>query len=415
MHTQALLDFLQASTSPFHAVAAATERLQQAGFLPLSESEAWSLKPGQGYWVVREGALIAFRLGEDLSGEGLRLIGAHTDSPGLKLKPHPDQDRKGHWTLSIETYGGALLATWLDRELSVAGKVAYRNGNGVLKTALIDFKRPLGLIPSLAIHLRPKANEGWKIDAQKELPPVLQLPGEPGDFRELVKAELGSDVAEVLDFDLYLYPTQAPALVGVKQEMIAAARLDNLFSCFCALEALCSEAPGPTAMVVFNDHEEVGSGTAPGAAGNFLESVIERLAPEPEERARMVANSWFLSGDNAHAVHPNHADKHDEAHAPVMGGGPVIKVNANQSYITDAQSAARFADLCGKAQVPVQRFAVRADLRCGSTIGPLTARRLGFKGLDVGAPTWAMHSARETAAVKDLEFMIQAMTAWIAN
>ncbi|OGH04465.1 MAG: M18 family aminopeptidase [Candidatus Lambdaproteobacteria bacterium RIFOXYD1_FULL_56_27] len=413
---QGLMAFLNESPTPFHATAAAIGRLKEAGFVELQEAESWNPKKGGKYWVTRnDSSLIAFVLGSDLGKGGFRFLGAHTDSPGLKVKPRGDEDKKGHWALGVEVYGGVLLATWFDRDLSIAGKVCYLDRKGATQTQLLDLKEPVGIIPNLAIHLRREANDGWKINPQKELTPVLGLAGaDKGDLKALLAKKI-KGAKEVLDFDLFFYPVEGPRLMGINKEMITGARLDNLVSCFAAVQAISAHRPGPSAMMVLNDHEEVGSGSFTGAAGNFLESVLERLLPQPEDRGRAMAASHFLSADNAHGLHPNYAEMHDERHAPVLGGGLVIKTNAGQSYITDAESSGRFQSLCKDKKIPFQHFAIRADLRCGSTIGPLTARRIGVRGLDIGVPNWAMHSARETVAVKDLGYLVELMQAWLGE
>jgi len=412
--TNQLLSYLEQSTSAFHAVQQAKEILGAAGYIGLEEGEAWPENLTGKFWVTRnDSSLIAFDLRDSMASTGLRLIGAHTDSPCLKVKPLADEQKQGHWTLGIEPYGGVLLATWFDRDLSMSGRVSYIDPQGVLQDKLVDLKAPVAVIPSLAIHLRRGANDGWKIDPQKELNPMLSLPGETGDLRTFLKTHCLSEGDQVLDYDLTFYPSEPPRLIGAKNEMIASARLDNLLSCFGALKALCAAQGEVSSLVVLNDHEEVGSGTASGAAGNFLESVLERLFPEPGKRAQLLSKSYLLSADNAHAVHPNYPELHDPKHAPTLGKGPVIKSNASQSYITDSVSSARFQKICQDRSIPCQHFAIRADLRCGSTIGPLTVRRIGISGLDIGVPTLAMHSARELMAQEDLGYLIQVMTGWL--
>ncbi|OGG95284.1 MAG: M18 family aminopeptidase [Candidatus Lambdaproteobacteria bacterium RIFOXYD2_FULL_50_16] len=410
---QGLFSFLKSSPTPGQVVQSSKSLLEAAGFVALGERTTWKLKRGGAYLVERGGSLIAFRLAGKAE-EGFRILGAHTDSPGLKVKPRGDLKKSGHWSLSVEVYGGVLQSSWFDRDLSLAGQVAYLDNQGKAQLALVDFKRPLAIIPNLAIHLRPKANEGWKIEPQKELSPLLGL-DKKGSLKELLLKELGPDAKTLLDFDMLLYPTEPATLVGVEEEFISGARLDNLASCFLNIEALIASKSNKNQLIVLNDHEEVGSGSAVGAGGNFLESVLSRILPEPEARAQVLADSWFCSLDNAHALHPNHPEMHDPEHAPLLGGGPVIKSNAGQSYITDAQASGFFQKLCLQNKIPYQHFAVRSDLRCGSTIGPLTARQLGLKGLDLGLPSLAMHSIRETIAVADLDHMAAALKAWLAE
>lgn len=421
---QGLIDFLQASPSPAHAVATMAKELVAAGFQELNESEVWQLKPGQGYWLNREGrSIIAFRFGKQAVAEsGVRMIGAHTDSPCLKVKPNAELYHQGYLQLGVEVYGGVLQHPWFDRDLSLAGQVHFRNSSGKLQVALWDIKQPIAVIPSLAIHLDREANKNSSINAQLHLPPVLGVNNECKDSPSLVLRQwlaqqlrqVGHEVAEVIDYDLCFYDTQAPALVGLEQEFISSARLDNLLSCYTGLHALLASPPSAvTSLLVCNDHEEVGSASAIGAQGPFLESVLRRLSGEEQRYQRMMARSLFISCDNAHAIHPNFADKHDENHGPLINAGPVIKVNANQRYATTAESSALFSHFCDLAKVPYQRFVVRADMGCGSTIGPIAGTTLGVRVVDVGAPQWAMHSIRETAGTKDAWYLAQALQAFI--
>lgn len=403
-----LLGFLDRSPTPFHAVEQLLQPLLAAGFERLQEREAWTLLPGGRYVVTRnDSALIAFSLPLDtsLAETGWRLVGAHTDSPCLKVKPQPERVQNGYYQLGVEVYGGALLNPWFDRDLSLAGRVSYLDDKGVLADRLIDFQAPIAIIPSLAIHLDREQNQGRTINPQQHLPLLLaqQEGDDKPDLRQLLQQQLaqqGISAAKVLDFDLCCYAVQPAALVGLRQEFIASARLDNLLSCFIGLHSLLDCDTGG-AMLVCNDHEEVGSESTTGAQGQFLESVLERLAPEVEPRNRMLANSQLISADNAHGVHPNFSDKHDANHGPLLNRGPVIKVNANQRYATNSRSSAQFRHLAEQEGEAVQVFSVRADMACGSTIGPLTASRLGIETLDIGVPTFAMHSVRELAGVDD--------------
>ncbi|MGO5000667.1 M18 family aminopeptidase [Oceanisphaera sp. W20_SRM_FM3] len=423
---QSLIDFLQASPSPAHAVSTMVRELEAAGFTALNESEAWQLEPGQGYWLTRGGrSIIAFRLGEQPVFEaGVRMIGAHTDSPCLKVKPNAELLRHGYLQLGVEVYGGVLMHPWFDRDLSLAGQVHFRNAAGKLQVALLDVAKPIAVIPSLAIHLNREANKNSEINAQLHLPPVLGIDAHDESnpslvLREWLRSQLrqaGHDVTQVIDYDLCFYDTQAPALVGLEQELISSARLDNLLSCYTGLNALLANGKSAaTSLLVCNDHEEVGSSSATGAHGPFLESVLRRLSGEEQLYQRMMARSFFVSCDNAHALHPNYADKHDENHGPKINAGPVIKMNANQRYATNSESSALFSHFCDLAQVPYQRFVVRADMGCGSTIGPVAATKLGVRVVDVGAPQWSMHSIRETAGTKDAWYLSQALQAFISE
>ena len=411
---QGLLKFLQQSPTPFHAVSSLSAMLDKAGFQVLDESQSWQLKQGGCYYVIRnDSALIAFKTGgKDIATGGMRMTGAHTDSPCLKIKPNPEVRKHGYLQLGVEVYGGALLHPWFDRDLSIAGRVHFQDNKGKISSTLVDFDKPVAFIPSLAIHLDRGVNEGRAVNAQKELPPLLaQLPGEQNlGFDDLLIEQLqqtsaGKHASKVLSHEMFLYDTQAPALVGLREQFIASARLDNLLSCFLSCRALIEADEQHASVLVCNDHEEVGSASTSGAQGPFLKKVLERWvsggskASDTLERA--LHNSTMLSIDNAHGVHPNFAEKHDDQHRPLLNAGPVIKINANQRYASNSQSIALFKALCEVQKVPNQSFVMRSDMACGSTIGPITATELGVNTLDVGVPTFAMHSIRELAGADD--------------
>ena len=413
-----LLIFLRDSPTPFHAVANLVALLQRNAFQRIDEGDTWALQTGGRYVVTRnDSSLLAFVLGDDdVAASGVHLAGAHTDSPCLKIKPNPETLRQGYFQLGVEVYGGALLAPWFDRDLSLAGRVSYLAQDGALASALIDFKKPVAIIPSLAIHLDREANSGRTINAQTQLPPVLMLTGEhtEPDFRAMLREQLrrehGIDAREVLDYEICCYDTQPPALLGLADEFIASARIDNLLSCFVGVRALLGANGKRTAMMVCNDHEEVGSASTAGAQGTLLQTVLHRIAAGDgaqsyENYARMIDNSRLISCDNAHAIHPNFADKHDANHGPLLNKGPVIKINANQRYATNSETAAYFRQLCAAVAAPVQSFVVRSDMACGSTIGPIVATETGIDTVDVGVPQWAMHSIRETAGSRDCEYL----------
>lgn len=419
-----LCAFIRRSPTPFHAVATMAARLDEAGYRRLDEGSAWQLQiPGRYYLTRNQSSLIAFDLaGDDLLAEGLRLVGAHTDSPCLKVKPQPELSRHSYLQLGVEVYGGALLNPWFDRDLSLAGRVNFLDAQGTLDSRLLDFQRPVAVIPSLAIHLDREVNQKRSINAQNDLPPLLMLLPEAGtaDFRailakELLEQGLVDTPVSVLDYELCLYDTQPPAVVGLHQEFIAAARLDNLLSCFVGLHSLL-QATGPVnRILVCTDHEEVGSATAAGASGPFLQTTLQRLAAkllgeDSEYFPRLLQQSCFMSVDNAHGIHPNFADRHDGRHGPLLNAGPVLKFNANQRYATNSETSARFRKLCAEVDVPLQSFVVRSDMGCGSTIGPLVATELGVPTLDIGVPTFAMHSIRELAGSRDTAFLAQALT-----
>ncbi len=426
-----LLHFLQHSPTPFHAVNEMVGQLDAAGFTHLREADAWCLKQiatGEGktrvgrYYVTRNDAsIIAFVLNRPLPENGFRMVGAHTDSPCLKVKPSPEIISQQYLQLGVEVYGGALLQPWFDRDLSLAGKVSFLDKNNVLQQALIDFEKAVAVIPSLAIHLDREANKQHKIDAQKHLPPVLmKMPDgkkNGADFRKILLSLVQAQhevmqASRVIDYDLSFYDVQPPAVVGLHDDFISSARLDNLLSCYTGLQALLAKADTQSAncLLVCNDHEEVGSLSASGAQGSFLKAVLQRICAQSdgtaaEGLARTMDNSMMISMDNAHGVHPNYADKHDANHGPILNSGPVIKVNANQRYATDSETSARFKLLCEQADVPVQSFVVRTDMACGSTIGPISAAQTGVKTLDVGVPAFAMHSIRELAGRWDVWYL----------
>ncbi len=411
---QGLAEFLDASPTPFHAVKSMAERLQSAGFSELDEASDWSLSAGAKHYVVRNGSsIIAFVMGSAaLSESGLRMVGAHTDSPCLMIKPQPELHKNGYFQLAVEVYGGALLNPWFDRDLSIAGRLVYRNKAQQLVQKLVDFKQPVAMIPSLAIHLDRQANSGRTVNAQTDIPPLLMIDKDgTGDFRTLLAEQFLPAGAEVLDYELCLYDTQPAAAVGLKQNFFASARLDNLLSCYVATEALLQTGGEQTCLMVCNDHEEVGSVSAVGADGPFLEAVIERIVAANGESSlsRLLDNSLMISCDNAHGAHPNFADKHDAAHMPMLNGGPVIKVNVKQRYATNSLSASMFRQLCADVDVPVQTFVSRSDMGCGSTIGPVTSSRLGVPTLDVGIPQLAMHSCRELTGSEDPERLTQVL------
>jgi aspartyl aminopeptidase len=430
-----LMAFIDASPTPYHAVEQAAQRLSRAGFRLLKEEDAWELTPGMRGYVVRGGSSIAAVIvGQAPAREaGFLLIGAHTDSPNLRVRPLPDVRAHGYRQLAVEPYGGLLQSTWMDRDLSIAGRVVVADdsapGGDGGRTHLVDWKRPLLRIPNLAIHLNRTVNsEGLKLNPQTQMVPVLGLtgPGEDLDFSELLAARLREQGAKasaeaIVGYDLCLYDVQPAALAGLHDELLLAARLDNLASCHAAIEALCAaREPRPqTRGIVLYDHEEVGSKSAQGAGGPFLQDLLARLAAAGAEQshdalARAVARSLLISADMAHGVHPNYADKHEPAHRPVLGQGPVIKTNVAQSYATDAETAARFALLCRRAGVTPQHFVSRADQTCGSTIGPITAGRIGLRTVDVGSPLLSMHSVREMAAVADVDAMVRVLSEFFA-
>ncbi|MCR9189968.1 MAG: M18 family aminopeptidase [Alteromonadaceae bacterium] len=402
-----LLKFLNTSPTPWHAVDTMKQRLSVAGFQELDEREDWSLVSNQGYYVVRNGSsIVAFRTGsKDVTTSGIRMVGAHTDSPCLKVKPNPELRRKGFFQLGVEVYGGVLLNPWFDRDLSLAGRVTVLDEDGKVRDTLVDFRKPVAFIPSLAIHLDREANSNRTVNPQTDLPPVLmQVPeSDTTSFVDLlsqqVKSETGLTVRKVLGYELSFYDAREASFVGLRDDFIASARLDNLLSCYIGLQSLLKTSGDEAALLVCNDHEEVGSMSAEGAQGPFLTAVLDRWVGAG--KARAIANSMMVSADNAHGIHPNYMDKHDENHGPILNQGPVIKVNHNQRYATNSRSAAVYRHISDELGLPHQTFVVRSDMGCGSTIGPLTAGNLGVTTLDIGVPQFGMHSIRELIGTED--------------
>jgi aspartyl aminopeptidase len=407
---QQLARFLAASTTPFHAVAQMVSQLTAAGFSRLTDDEQWKIDPGGRYFLTRnDSSIVAFVIGSDgPATQGMRMVGAHTDSPCLMVKPSPEIHSQGLFQLGVQVYGGALLNPWFDRDLSLAGRVSYLDADGQLRVGLVDFKDAIATIPSLAIHLDREANKNREVNPQTAIVPVLcQVDGDSTmDFRALLKQRLLQEhpqksVEKILDYELSFYDTQAPALIGLQREFIASARLDNLLSCFTGLQGLLQSDGRVSGLLVCNDHEEVGSVSTSGANGPLLTSVLNRLAGDSAGYALLAERSMMISADNAHAIHPNFADRHDENHGPQLNHGPVIKVNASQRYATNSETSGLFRLLAEQEGVPVQSFVVRSDMGCGSTIGPISAGATGIRTLDIGVPTLGMHSIRELAGSRD--------------
>ncbi|MDM7830203.1 M18 family aminopeptidase [Cellulomonas edaphi] len=406
-HVTDLAAFVAASPSSFHAAHEVSRRAVAAGFSDLSESDAWPAGPGR-HVVVRDGAAIAWVVPV---GAGpttpVTVLGTHTDSPGFTLKPTPDASRAGWRQASVEVYGGPLLNSWLDRELALAGRVATRDGEHLVRTG------PLLRIPQLAIHLDRQANDGLALDKQRHTQPVWGIGDAPGLLAAVVDGVC--DPADVLGWDLSVVDTQEARVFGADDELFASPRLDNLLSTHAALTALLATEPDVITVLAAFDHEEVGSATRSGAAGPFLQDVLSRirsgLGADGEQAHRALASSLCVSSDVGHSVHPNYAERHDPGTVPVAGGGPILKINANQRYATDAAGAALWQAACERAGVPSQAFVSNNAVPCGSTIGPITATRLGLRTVDVGVPILSMHSARELCAVVDPWYLTRAMAA----
>lgn len=421
-----LLTFVGASPSPYHAAREAADRLVAAGYAELDLAHAWPEGPGR-HLVVRGGALVAWEVPEDAEPERrFRIVGAHTDSPNLRVKPRPDTGAAGWQQLAVEVYGGALWNSWLDRDLGLSGRVAVRGPDGV-EQRLVRIDEPIARIPQLAIHLDRDVNGGGlKLNPQQHLTPVWGVgPVRSGAFADLLAHEVGAEVADVLAWDVMLHDLTPGTLLGRHRELVSSARLDNLVSCWAAVTALqgdrdsfAHDAP-PVAVVCLFDHEEVGSTSSTGADGSLLATVLERTVLARgggrEHLLRALAGSVCASADMAHATHPNYPERHDPGHTVAIDGGPVVKVNANQRYATDALTDACLVDACEAAGVPHQVFVGRNDVPCGSTIGPLTSARLGIATVDVGVAQLSMHSARELCGAEDPPRLAAALTAFLAR
>ena len=421
---QDFFQFLQGSPTPFHAVSSMAGKLREAGFYQLSETEPWPLVPGNSYFIIRDnGALAAFTLAaKDYQDHSFRITGTHTDSPALQIKPRAGKASHSFFQLGVAVYGGPLLATWFDRDLSIAGRVVCANTEGILATLLIDFKRPVAIIPSLAIHLDQEANNGRSINKQKELAPIFsQITGRNTlNFSSILAEQINKEypdtqVATIMGFDLFCYDCQPPSFLGFGNEFITGSRLDNLLSCFVGITAMTETKADNNRLLICNNHEEIGSITAAGAQGSFLHSILKRIMPDPVSRHRSLCGSFFISMDNAHGVHPNFSDKSDPEHMPLLNHGPVLKTNANQRYATTSVSGAIFKTIAAEAGVVTQDFVMRSDMTCGSTIGPHTAARLGIPTVDVGAPTLAMHSIREMTGSHDPFLLYQTINRFLTR
>ncbi len=398
-----LLGFLDASPTPFHATQNMARMFANSGFIQLNEVNKWKLEQGGKYYVTRnDSSIIAFTFPH---AKKYVMIGAHTDSPNLKLKPNPILKNDGVVKFGVEPYGGVLLNPWFDRDLSLAGRVSYLDSQNIIRDALIDVKKAIAIIPSLAIHLDREVNDKKSVNAQTDISPILAC-GDSFNFDKFLKEELLacgiSDVVELYANELSLYDTQKASFVGIDEDFIASARLDNLLSCYVGMLSICSVDENTPMLFIASDHEEVGSASTSGAGGSFLESTLKRMFPDFEEYTQMICSSLLISADNAHAVHPNYPSKHDKEHAPHINAGVVIKVNANQRYASNSKTISRFMNVASSLGENTQNYVTRSDMACGSTIGPITATRLGIETLDVGIPTFAMHSIRELCGCDDV-------------
>jgi aspartyl aminopeptidase len=411
-----LVDFLDASPSPWHAASSATRRLLDGGAVPLDLRSAWSDLPAIGMAVVGA-SVVAYRLAASPTPTTpFRIIGAHTDSPCLRVKPRPDVSSHGWRQLGVEVYGGVLLNSWLDRDLGIAGRVVLSD-QSVVDVVVDD---AVCRVPQLAIHLDREVNErGLVLDKQQHLTPVWGSgASREGDFRDWLAERLEVEPASVGWWELCLFDRTPATVLGADASLLASGRLDNQVSCWAAIDALLSARADDAHLVIaLFDHEEVGSASSTGAAGPVLEHVLERITlAGGGDRASFLAAlaaSQCLSIDNAHAVHPNYPERHEPGHRPLVNHGPALKVNSNQRYATSAATAARFQQACHRAGVPSQVFVSRNSMPCGSTIGPITATRLGIDTVDVGVPQLSMHSARELCGVRDPVWLASAAAAWL--
>ena len=418
-HAEDLADFVAASPSSYHAAAEVARRLEEAGFTRLQEEDEWPTQGGGRYVVVRDGAAIAWVVPAEAGPTTpVQIFGAHTDSPGFKLKPQPTTGARGWLQAAVEVYGGPLLNSWLDRELRLAGRLALADGRVVLAAT-----GPLLRLPQLAIHLDRGANNGLALDKQTETQPVWGL-GDPteADVLAVLAAAADVDAADIRGYDVVVADSARGAVFGKDSAFFASGRLDDLASVHAGIVALIAHDPapeGPIAVLAAFDHEELGSESRSGAAGPFLEDVLERLSAglgaDATARRRAFASSWCLSSDVGHSVHPNYIGKHDPVVQPVLGSGPILKLNANQRYATDAVGSASWRGWCARAGIETQEFVSNNSVPCGSTIGPITATRLGIRTVDVGIPILSMHSARELAGVSDLHDLTRVAGAFYAG
>ncbi|WP_406331454.1 M18 family aminopeptidase [Streptomyces sp. NBC_00203] len=419
-HTDDLMSFLAASPTPYHAVANAAERLEKAGFRQVAETDAWEGTSG-GKYVLRGGAIVAWYVPEGAGAHTpFRIVGAHTDSPNLRVKPLPDTGAHGWRQVAVEIYGGPLLNSWLDRDLGLAGRLSLRDGS----TRLVNIDRALLRVPQLAIHLdRSVSAEGLKLDKQRHLQPIWGLgDAREGDLIAFLEEELGLAAGEVTGWDLMTHSIERPSYLGRDKELMAGPRMDNLLSLHAGTAALVAVAAGDSGLpyipvLAAFDHEENGSQSDTGADGPLLGSVLERSVfargGSYEDRARAFAGTVCLSSDTGHAVHPNYAERHDPTHHPRANGGPILKVNVNNRYATDGSGRALFAAACEKAGVPFQSFVSNNSMPCGTTIGPITAARHGIKTVDIGVAILSMHSARELCGADDPFLLANALVAFL--
>ncbi|MFE6924847.1 M18 family aminopeptidase [Nocardia sp. NPDC057663] len=412
-----LCAFIDASPSPFHVCATVAAELAANGFTPLAEAQAWAGAGGKHY-VVRGGSLIAWADVDAAPTDPFRVVGAHTDSPNLRVKQHPDLAVAGWQLVGLEPYGGAWLNSWLDRELGISGRLSVRDG-ARMSDVLVRIDEPILRVPQLAIHLS-EDRRGVTLDPQRHVNAIWGIGDSPASFLDFVAERAGVDGADVLGWELMTHDLAPSTLVGRDNDLVSAPRLDNQGTCYAGLQAFLAAVDEPgaaTPVLVMFDHEEVGSQSDRGAQSDLLPAVLERIVLARgggrADYLAALAGSVVASGDMAHATHPNYPERHEPAHRIEVGGGPVLKVNQNLRYATDAAGAGAFALACAQADVPLQRYVHRADLPCGSTIGPMTAARTGMSTVDIGAPQLAMHSCRELMGAADVPAYASALAAFL--
>lgn len=412
--SQELIDFIYESPTAFHVVHNLKKLLSNYGFIELKEEDSWNLKKGGKYFVQKNNsALTAFVVGKgELEKDGFKIIGAHTDSPGFKIKPNADIEVEGEYVkLNTEVYGGPIINTWLDRPLSLAGRVTLKSKNPFCpEERLLNIKKPILIIPNLAIHMNRNINSGIELNRQKDILPLLSMVNEKFEKEKylirVISQELEVKEEDILDFDLFLYDTEKGCVMGINDEFISSARLDDLIMVHSGIKALVNTEVGDsTNIMVCFDNEEVGSTTKQGADSPMLSIILERIAlsllKSREDYYRALAKSFIISCDLGHALHPNYAEKSDPANRPIINKGPIIKSSASQSYTSDAVSSAVYKNICSKAEVPVQIFVNRSDEKGGSTIGPISSSHVNINSVDMGLAILSMHSVRELAGVKD--------------
>ncbi|MCT4644289.1 MAG: M18 family aminopeptidase [Carboxylicivirga sp.] len=420
-HAEELIEFIHQSPTAFHVIANTAKELEANGYQYMDISMPWNIEKGGKYYTTKSGsALFAFQIGTEApEDKGLKLISAHSDSPGFKIKPQPEMLVDGKYLkLNTEVYGGPILMSWLDRPLSLAGRVLLKSDNPLApKSQLVDFRKPLLIIPSVAIHLNRSVNDGMELNKQVDMLPLMGIVNENFEkdnyLLKLIAEELKVDASEILDFDLFVYEYEKGCLVGPDQEFISSPKLDDLAMVHAGLKALLeSNNTNSTNILCVFDNEEVGSVTKQGAGSpvlrNIIERIMEKLGKSQEDYHRTIYKSFMISADMAHSVHPNHPEKHDPVLHPVMNAGPVIKIHANQKYTTDGESGAIFETICQQADVPVQKFVNRSDMVGGSTLGNVSTGKIDIRTVDIGNPMLGMHSVRELGGTLDHTYVTKA-------